>query len=91
VQLFRARSGYTSLQRARLLLSMALSSKPNALIIAAPDWCDPLFRRKCEGDDTAHGEGRHDAAARKPDAALQRRLCESAMWLSAAACTGSPL
>jgi hypothetical protein len=71
------------LQRAALLLSMALSPKPNALIIAGAR----IGATRCSAanvkGDTAHGEGVHDAAARKPDAALQRRLCESAMWLSA--------
>ena len=83
-QYFEPVSGYTALQRARLLLSMALSDKPAALVIANTlDWCDPLFRRKCEGEIRRMVKGGMTLLLESRDAALQRRLCESAMWLSA--------
>lgn len=83
-QYFEPVSGYHAAQRARLLLSLALSLKPAALVIAnALDWCDPLFRKKCEGEIRKMVKGGMTLLLESRDTALLRRLCESALWLNA--------
>jgi ABC-type polysaccharide/polyol phosphate transport system ATPase subunit len=83
-QFFVPVKGYTSAQRAQLLLSLALCLKPAVLVIAETlDFCDTLFRKKCEGEIRRLMKGGTTLLLESRDAALQRRLCESAMWLNA--------
>ncbi len=77
-------SGYDETQRSRLIMAMAIEQKPDALVIANTlDSCDALFRRMCEGEIKRMVRGGMTLLLESRDTALMRRLCESAMWLTA--------
>lgn len=75
-------SGYETAARARLVLSMAIAAEPDVLLISdALEKCDLPFVQACVLRLRQRQREGMTLLMESEDAALLKRLCESALWM----------